>query len=409
MGSTTINPSVPPPNTSTGSTSGPGGDTTTRPPDAGTTKPADGANQPPPAGSDARGADAPVRDTSPPPPNPTGQPNNPAALFNQEVVANMGANQELASSIMDGQNFQTQNSDQQAGVKQSDSDRPQDNESRLTNNAEKVFMRSDQDLQAMRQRQFQNLLSNQQKEGQYSETHHQTETRTPGGEAKGEDATLKQQQFFRSRGSFSQGLAKENTGAPWKQMQFKAQLPKGYNAYMGDGPRGRFISIASEKALKWKQFGDEKGESVLKEALKEDGEPKSQQTRAGMNAAQKKLSKMMGQKEGADEAKEEEEILETEAEEESGEIEEGNTDGLDSMRKAMQAKAAKTKGKGEDGEGVPEDRTGMSFQQLIEDHNLLLVAADHTESATLVSQAQFAGAIIMGAGLHIRLKGARLN
>jgi hypothetical protein len=73
-------------------------------------------------------------------------------------------------------------------------------------------MRADQDLVAMRQRLFQNLLGNQQKE---KPTRISIISNKPALRRRfQEDATLKQQQFFRARSTFLKGSPKTTPALP---------------------------------------------------------------------------------------------------------------------------------------------------------------------------------------------------
>lgn len=329
----------------------------------------------------------------------------------QGYTANTDLQSQLVDNLFSTQTDQTNQADKQADVKQAERNQPQDVEQTRTNNQEKAFMRADQDLSAMRQRMFQNLLTNQTKSEQWNDSHHAQQTRDPSGGERAEDPTAKQQTFFRSRGD-SQGLQKDYSGAPWKNTtQFKQQMPPGYNAFMQEGPRGKQLFIYTNRHLKGaEQTGEQLSEALMEEGQveKEEETPQNQKATQGMLASQKKLAKQMGVKEGADEVEENEEIMNA-AEEDAEEVEGDQDPALNALRKAMGAKASKAKGKGDGEEGVEEDMPWANFGEAIESHTVLFGDAGHAESANLVSQASFASAVIMGAALHIRLKGARLN
>ena len=323
--------------------------------------------------------------------------------------ADLGAQQSaLTNSIMSDQTAQTEQADQQQTQKFSEQERPIDQERAKSNTAENQFMMKSQDMAQTRQRMFQTLMSTQQKSEAWVDKRHTTMAQDNRGAERGDDASTKQSQFFRVRSQVTPGLARDR--GEGQQMVFKNMLPPGYNAFMQASPRGKQLFIYSQKPLKGEGMEGKEGEGNLAKmnakAAKEGG---TKQVSQGLLAAQKQLAKQMGLKEGLDQLKEDAEALAMAEEEGGAEGLEDSNDPMAALRKAMGAKASKTKGKGEGDDEVGDEMPWANFGEAIEHHTVLFAGADHAESAELVSQANFAGAIIMGAAIHIRLKGAKLN
>src|SRR4029434_1715369 len=292
----------------------------------------------------------------------------------------MTAQSDLSNAIMSSQTDSTRASDKDASQKQANRDRPVDREQARSAAADKTFLMKSEDMQANQQRMFQSLLSTQQKSEAWVDKRHTTMTHDAKGQPTDgrDDATLKQQQTFRVRSQVSPGLARDKGDG--QQMAFKHQMPPGHNAFMQASPRGKQLFIYSQRPLKGEGMEGKEGEGNLAKmnakAAKEDG---GKLAGKGLLAAQKQLAKQMGLKEGLDKLKEDAEALVAEGEEEGTGAEglEDSTDPMAALRRAMGAKASKTKGKG-DGEGdVDEGMPWANFGEAIEHHTVLFAGADH--------------------------------
>jgi hypothetical protein len=409
MGTTIGGPSVPPPTSDTGSVGG----SQSTPPSQGTdstqgtqgNQQTQGSQQPSkPEGSETspRG-----QQDTPPPPSSTG---TDGLLPSNAFDSTTAAQADLGNMILSDSMTQTRDADKQSNTQQSEHDRPIDREQARSNAADKVFMMKSEDMQATQQRMFQSLMSSQQKTESWIEKRQvvQQQVQDPKAGEGTDDPSLKQQ-FLRVRSQVSPGLTKEMGDG--RQMLFKNQMPAGYNAFMQPSPRGRQLFIYSDRPLKGEGMEGKEGEAdqtkANAKATKETGKGQMSQ---GLLAAQKKLAKQMGLKEGTEETDELEEALAMNEEEGGAEgVEEDSNDPMAALRKAMGAKASKAKGKGEGDEEVGDDLPWQNFGEAIEHHTVLFASADNAESAQLVAQANFAGAIIMGAAIHIKLRGAKLN
>ncbi len=268
--------------------------------------------------------------------------------------------------------------------------------------ADRQQQRADDNRMMDMQQRFKALMSNEQRSQKTEDKRHDDvhqEKQVKEGK--------KAEKFLRANGD---RLQKDYSGADWKKANFGLKLPKGYQAFMEGGPRGKTLFLNTQQALKGQgEMSPE--DAALHEALHSDGKDSSpqktaKQGQAGALQAQKKMAKQLGMT-GGKETDEAEEVLNLAEEEGAEEIGEGE-DGLAALRRAMGAKAFKAKGK-EGEEGEVQEQLWSTFGEAIESHTALFVAADNAESAELVSQANFAGAVIMGAAIHLKTKGGRLN
>lgn len=204
------------------------------------------------------------------------------------------------------------------------------------------------------------------------------------------------------RSSANPSSLKEAQSRLGEKLAFKQQLPPGYDALIKQGFRGPVLFLQTPQA-KPQDVIEREVQNPLAQEREGKFTKNNQGTRQAVLAAQKQLAKMMGQKDLLDQLEELEEAFVEESP--SGEVENEET-ALAALRKALLARAFK---KGDKDQKQVEDHPWQSFGQMVEKHTVLFSAADSKESAELVAQANFAGAIIMGAAIHIRLKGARLN
>jgi hypothetical protein len=121
---------------------------------------------------------------------------------------------------------------------------------------------------------------------------------------------------------------------------------------------------------------------------------------AGMTVC-RKSSQDDGAKGRGRRSQREEEILEAEAEEGTEEVQEEIRTASIRCGRPCRPRPPRRRERRE--KKRSEDRTGLSFSQLIEDHNILLVGRSRRKRLPRLP-GPFAGAIIMGAGLHIRVK-----
>ncbi len=276
--------------------------------------------------------------------------------------------------------------------------------------ARRTFMMQQDDLNASRQKIFQQLMNNQENSGQYDSK--RARMQNLAHEAlRGDKAQAEAQNpMLRLSSRAGKGLLREGD---LQRFQFKGRLPPGYQAFMQNTPRGRSIFLTTPE-LEHAPEGNpneqqqKAGEKNTKQANKTGRS--SANLAQGTLASQKKLAKQMGFKEGVGDAEELEEMLEFEEGEETQEANNDNSDSaLDSLKRAMGARAARLKGQGQ-GENENEQLTAwQSFGEAIEHHTVLFSSAGAAESANLASEASFASAVIYGAAIHIRMKGRRLN
>ncbi|MBF0491977.1 MAG: hypothetical protein HQM15_04275 [Deltaproteobacteria bacterium] len=357
-------------------------------------------------------------DQAPPPPPPS---NSPSTSQSQSLLQSSLSQTELFSDmnsnmVMQGAETLQQDNIQENKSSQESQDNRDMSEARQKM-VEKGFLMQSDDINRSRQNQFRQLTGSQKDVSQWMAKHEET--------LKSQDAS-RGQNAERARGnqvqenpllklrSQAQGLTKDNPDAPWKKSDSKMPLPKGYSAFMDVGPRGKQLMIMTQKLLKGQEGMP--GENALAEempaetALEQENNQtaKAGQTAQGMSAQQKKLAKQMGAKDGVEDMLEAEEALVEEGETEEGSgVEEG--DALSSLRRAMSARMARAKSKGGEGESEVGGAPWESFSEAIEAHTVLFNDAGHAESSNLVAQAAFASAVIYGAGMHIRVKGDRLN
>lgn len=282
--------------------------------------------------------------------------------------------------------------------------------------AEKGFLMQSDDVNRSRQSQFKQLMGSQKDVAQWTNKHQENQKSRESSHARNTDharGNRTQENPLMKLRSQAQGLTKDNSDG--KKSEMKLPLPKGYSAFMDTGPRGKQLMILTQNPLKG--MAGMPGEQVLAEEVPQETAAehdnnqtaKAGQTSQGMSAQQKKLAKQMGAKDGVETMLEAEEaVAEDDVENvDNNEVSEG--DALANLRRSMSARMARAKSKGGEGESAVGGAPWESFSEAIEAHTVLFNDAGHAESSNLVAQAAFASAVIYGAGMHIKVKGDRLN
>jgi len=351
-------------------------------------------------------------------PAPQTQPNlNPGSQTNSSVmnafVQNSQAQSEIASNL--GEQILLDSVDQtsydQRQVSRESYEARTDSERSHGEATRRSFMMQQDDINASRQKIFQQLMSSQEKSAQYDAKRARMQNLAHDVHVSDRAQAEAENPMLRLSSRAGRGLLREDKG-DLQRFQLKGRLPPGYQAFMQNSPRGRSIFLVTPDPLEHLQDGgaeqqQKTGEKNTKQANK-TGRSTANLTQGAL-ASQKKLAKQMGFKEGVGDSEELEEFLELEEGEESQEVSDDSDPTMDALKRSMGAKSSRLKGKGDGEEKAEEFMPWQTFGEAIEHHTALFSAGDAAESANLASEANFASAIIYGAAIHIRMKGRRLN
>ncbi len=311
-------------------------------------------------------------------------------IFNQAYASQLNGIMDAGQTSLSDQFSQAQSTDGKdlSEMVQQRTDQQVTNQQVESRNVERSFQMKSQQSEFFQQQQFKAILTKQTNDTK-------TDTRLNESRAEGE----KRLQTYRVRSQAAQGLLAEGEA---ENLNFRHELPPGYRAFMQNGPRGKALYIYSDKLL---NNSDLEEENAFVDGEGEELEGEAQKSAQGTLASGKKFAKELGEKDLNDIIEEAEQFVEGE---EGVEKDEATNEGT--LKKSMGAKAAKTKGAGGENEDNDlKEHPWQNFGEAIERHTVLFSSADSADSAQLVSQANFAGAIIMGAAIHIKLKGVRLD